>query len=138
MRYFLVSWEKGAFLFYPAEALVQRCSVKKMFLEISQNSQENNCARVSFLIKLQASHFWIPFFLIVEVSFLHILYEFQEIKLNVMKYTLNCEIVWKKYYTVYPRLNTHRRLTFFHPLINSLLKHPLIKPLVIESNATCY
>ena len=32
----------------------QRCSVKKMFLEISQNSQENTCARVSFLIKLQA------------------------------------------------------------------------------------
>ena len=27
---------------------------KKMFLEISQNSQENTCARVSFLIKLQA------------------------------------------------------------------------------------
>ena len=25
-----------------------------MFLEISQNSQENNCSRVSFLIKLQA------------------------------------------------------------------------------------
>ena len=25
-----------------------------MFLEISQNSQENTCARVSFLIKLQA------------------------------------------------------------------------------------
>ena len=25
-----------------------------MFLEISQNSQENACARVSFLIKLQA------------------------------------------------------------------------------------
>ena len=33
------------------EAVVQRCSVKK-FLEISQNSQENTCARVSFLIKL--------------------------------------------------------------------------------------
>ena len=27
---------------------------KKVFLEISQNSQENKCARVSFLIKLQA------------------------------------------------------------------------------------
>ena len=27
---------------------------KKMFLEISKNSQENTCARVSFLIKLQA------------------------------------------------------------------------------------
>ena len=26
---------------------------KKVFLEISQNSQENNCARVSFLIKLK-------------------------------------------------------------------------------------
>ena len=27
---------------------------KKVFLEISQNSQKNTCARVSFLIKLQA------------------------------------------------------------------------------------
>ena len=33
----------------------QRCSVKKVFLEISQNSQENICARASILIKLQAS-----------------------------------------------------------------------------------
>ena len=32
-----------------------RCSVKKVFLEISQNSQENTCARVSFWITLQAS-----------------------------------------------------------------------------------
>ena len=29
--------------------------MKKVFLEISQNSQENTCARVSFLIKLQAN-----------------------------------------------------------------------------------
>ena len=36
------------------EAVAQRCSVEKVFLEISQNSQENTCARVSFLIKLQA------------------------------------------------------------------------------------
>ena len=28
---------------------------KKMFLKISQNSQGNTCARVSFLIKLKAS-----------------------------------------------------------------------------------
>ena len=28
---------------------------KKLFLEITQNSQENTCARVSFLIKFQAS-----------------------------------------------------------------------------------
>ena len=33
----------------------QRCSMKKVFLEISQNARENTCARVSFLIKLQAS-----------------------------------------------------------------------------------
>ena len=31
----------------------QRCSVKKMFSKISQNLQENTCARVSYLIKLQ-------------------------------------------------------------------------------------
>ena len=35
-----------------SEAVVQRCSVKKVFLEISQNSQQNICDRVSFLIKL--------------------------------------------------------------------------------------
>ena len=38
-----------------SEAVARRCSVKKVFLEISQNSQESTCARVSFLIKLQAS-----------------------------------------------------------------------------------
>ena len=32
----------------------QRCSIKKVLLEISQNSQENICARVSLLTKLQA------------------------------------------------------------------------------------
>ena len=36
-----------------AEAVIHRCSVKKVFLEISKDSQENTCARVSFLIKLQ-------------------------------------------------------------------------------------
>ena len=33
----------------------QWCSVKTVFLENSQNSQENTCARVSFLMKLQAN-----------------------------------------------------------------------------------
>ena len=32
---------------------------KKMFLEISQNSQESTCARASFLIKLFGISFWI-------------------------------------------------------------------------------
>ena len=46
--------------------------MKKVFLEISQNSQENTCARASFLIKLQASsefrdelHTCIPLFRIL-------------------------------------------------------------------------
>ena len=40
------------FVFY-IQAVAQRCTVRKVFLEISQNSQENTCARFSFLIKLQ-------------------------------------------------------------------------------------
>ena len=39
------------------EAGVRRCPVKKVFLKISQNSQENTYARVSFLIRLQARPF---------------------------------------------------------------------------------
>ena len=35
------------------EAVVQRFFVEKAFLEISQNSHENTCARASFSIKLQ-------------------------------------------------------------------------------------
>ena len=35
------------------EAVARRCSAIKVFLEIPQNSQENTCARVSFLTKLQ-------------------------------------------------------------------------------------
>ena len=38
-----------------SEAVVRRYSLEKMFLEISQNSQENTCARVSFSVRLQAS-----------------------------------------------------------------------------------
>ena len=33
----------------------RRCYVKKVFLKISKKLQENTCARVSFLIKLQSS-----------------------------------------------------------------------------------
>ena len=39
-----------------AEAVVRRCSVKKVFLEFSLNSQENTCASISFLQPL-ASNF---------------------------------------------------------------------------------
>ena len=39
-------------IFLNKEAVAKKCSVKKVFLEISQNSQENTYARISFLIKL--------------------------------------------------------------------------------------
>ena len=38
-----------------SEAVIRRCSMKKLFLKILQNWQKSTCARVSFLIKLQAS-----------------------------------------------------------------------------------
>ena len=38
-------------IYLTSEAVVQRCSVKKVFLEISQNSLENPFAKVSFLVK---------------------------------------------------------------------------------------
>ena len=35
-----------------------RCSVKKVLLEISQNSQQKTCARLSFLIKFFKKKLW--------------------------------------------------------------------------------
>ena len=46
-----VKWASSIIL--NTEAVTWRCSVKKLFLKISPNSQENTCARVSFLLKLQ-------------------------------------------------------------------------------------
>ena len=37
-----------------AEPVIRKCSIKWLFLKISQTSQENTCAVVSFLIKLHA------------------------------------------------------------------------------------
>ena len=47
----------------------RRCSVKKVFLKLSQNSQETPCARVSFLIKLQASSKIVHFAKTITVNF---------------------------------------------------------------------
>ena len=43
---------------FASVAVARICSVKKTFLEISQNSQENACARVSFLIFFLTEHLW--------------------------------------------------------------------------------
>ena len=50
-----LSWQNTYPNLKTTEAVFWRCSVEKVFIEVSQNSQENTCARVSFLIKLQAS-----------------------------------------------------------------------------------
>ena len=39
-----INWETVHY----REAVVQRCSVKKVFFKILQNLQENTCARISF------------------------------------------------------------------------------------------
>ena len=51
----LASGFPKARLYFITVAVVRRCSVKKVFLEITQNLQKNTCARVFFFIKLQAS-----------------------------------------------------------------------------------
>ena len=56
------------YIWYVLEAVTQRCSVKKVFLEISQNSQENTFARVSFLIKLQAEDLKISLYVRVHIK----------------------------------------------------------------------
>ena len=46
------AFERGCFIRFWSNHY--RCSIKKVFLIIFQNPQKNTCARVSFLIKLQA------------------------------------------------------------------------------------
>ena len=48
IRFIFVCFDKK-----DAEAVAQRCSVGKVFLETFQYSQENTCATVYFLIRLQ-------------------------------------------------------------------------------------
>ena len=53
--------------FLVPEAVAEICFVKKVFLEISQNSQENTCPRAFFLIKFfkketQAKVFYSEFY----------------------------------------------------------------------------
>ena len=65
------------------EAVAQRCSVKKVFLEILLNSWENTCARVSFLIKLQAE----PYSFIKKETLAQVFScEFCEISKNTFSY----------------------------------------------------
>ena len=51
---FITNWLSKFSMSIREETVDRRCTVKKVFLEISQNSLENTCARDSILIKLQA------------------------------------------------------------------------------------
>ena len=44
------------------EAVVRKCSVKEVLLEISQNSQENTCVRISFFNSLLKRRLWHMYF----------------------------------------------------------------------------
>ena len=69
-RVYIILQTAGHYALFPlltnlqvnAETVARRCSVKKVFLEISQNSQENTSTRVSFLTKL-AKFLRVPFFI---------------------------------------------------------------------------
>ena len=70
-------------IFQCIEAVVHRCSVKKK-LETSQNSHENTCARVFFLIKLQA---WSLQLYFKKKSLAQVFsWEFCEISKNILSY----------------------------------------------------
>ena len=45
---------KIIYILHFSEAVAQRCSVKNVYFKISQNSQENTCVGVSFLIQVEA------------------------------------------------------------------------------------
>ena len=73
----LLTLDKFEITIHQTEAAARRCSVKKEFLEISRNSQENTLARVSFLIKLQAlgtKRLWHRCFPVNFVKFLRTLF----------------------------------------------------------------
>ena len=81
----MVSWNKSNFVplkIFFREAVVQRCSVKKLFLEISQNSQENTCTRASFFTKRHEAWNFIKKETLAQVFS----YEFYEISKNTFFY----------------------------------------------------
>ena len=73
-----------------SEAVTRSCSVKKVFLKVSQNSQKNTCARVSFLIKLQTLGNFIEKEALAQVFS----YEICEIFMNIFSWTHAVVTFW--------------------------------------------
>ena len=65
----------------------RRCSVKKVFLKISQNSRENTCARDSFLIKVFSCEF-------CEIS--KNTFFTEHLRTTPFKHTNFCDVVWSE------------------------------------------
>ena len=76
-------------------------SEEKVFLEISQNSQENNCVRVSFLITLQAKkkRFWHRCF---PVNFTE--YLWATVSVFFVKLFSNCSFNWNTDFIFYSKM----------------------------------
>ena len=70
-------------MFILHEAVAGRCSVKKVFCEMLQNSQENTYATVSFLIKFQV---WACNFIKKETLAHALSCEFCKISTNTFSY----------------------------------------------------
>ena len=85
------------------EAVARKCSVKNVFLEISQNSRENTCARISFLIKLQLKNL---LWLLLNVTIL-----FNQMQPKIKKSFFNILIIYKE-----------DKKSFFNISINILIK----------------
>ena len=88
-----------------SEAAVQSCYVKKVFLEISPSSQENNCARTSFnkvtglrLTTLLRKRLWHKCFSVNFVKFLRTPFYIEHLwwlllKIKMAKYANECELM---------------------------------------------
>ena len=74
----------------------RRCSVKMVLLEISQNSQENTCARISFLIKQQDLALGLTKFdVILSCNLWPIFSVYHSVKYRNFTYLPSLENLWK-------------------------------------------
>ena len=61
LQFLVAIFRRFVKIVFCSEAATRGVLCKKVFLEISQNLQENTCGRVSFLLNLQASGLRTPF-----------------------------------------------------------------------------
>ena len=132
-----------------SEAAVRMCSLKLLFWKFQENFQETTRGGMLLIAKNK-------------IMLLEISKNFQNSYSNMS----GCLLLWivkcpkellffSGHFSAlfdFRIFNTLKRLTFFHPLINSILKHPLINLVIrskdvkelsslnilAKSNATCY